>query len=1276
MPIRAAIQCLLVLWLLALPVRAQDYTDPILRTGLENSTCQNGTREDYEQCDDGNATVGDGCAANCRLINCGDSQLDGPFEECDDGDADSNDGCDGRFCFIESGWSCAGSPSVCASDCGDGLVRGAEQCDDHNTNPMDGCSETCQVEVGYQCLGEPSVCALTCGDGVIQSGEQCDDANFRSDDGCSGTCQIEMGFTCTGTPSVCSILESEPNEDGSLSTGGTGVLGNDFGPPTITNALNGGLFTTATDAHILRRFKLNPVGDEDVFVVYNDDSAARSVRADIWLAGPGFGVGVPCGGAIDTGLNLRRASDPFDDGLKAPSEASNDDRNGGADRCSGLSFNIGPNETLFLHVVEYGDNATITDDLLLELSSERLPCGNGVIETGQGEQCDDGNFDNLDGCSSACIIEANFLCRQEPSLCYLVGGEPNDDGVPNTGGAASGNDFGPPTIANVDANSGPAMALELGRVSRRAGTISPAGDEDVYAIRNDFSADQLVRIETWMDATGQGEGQACTTLDANQINLRVDGGGGGLAPGIYQSSRARSATTGDRCAIANVIMAPNTTLYAQLLQANDAGTFGPYLLTVRHQENHCADGAVVGLEECDDGGSGNGDGCSSVCLQETGFQCAGQPSACVNCSTRGEQEPNDVPITATTTLQPPDVTCNASLSPTGDIDFYRLQVPARASLRLQTNDPELVGNCAGSERDTEIQLYAPDGTTLLAADDDDGPGACSLLEAPTDSALVGLQPGTYFVRVNEHGNNAPIAAYRLQASVVSLCGNGVPESTETCDDGNLGNADGCNNQCEIEFGYQCDGTPSLCGVSEPEPNEDGSVSTGGANFVGNDAGSPSVANSSTSLGTKLLSVPTHTINGNLYPAGDEDIVTIQNDTAQARNVTVEIWRNHPGYGVGVACGNSFDTLLRAADVAAGGLAATTLAQNDDRGTGDRCSRLIFPLLAGQTRYVQLMEFQDDQALPGYRMVITSTPPTCGDFLIEAGEQCDDGNVANTDFCSSTCQLQNTSAEVEPNASTANVLSTNNFVLADYLLSGAISPVADNDFVGLRVAAPNSVVRLETQSVISGCDSRTTSVTLYDQAGTSLLSDTVSGMGNCSAITVPLPDTNNYFFRVGESGDDATLANYLLEAQYYTNTASESEPNESLATANTNLMSPNNHLAVPGDHSIETDQDWYMISVPPNAAVRAEIVEANRSVETCESNSIDSRLTLFNSAGAMLISDDDDGRGFCSKLDGKDGDTAARNTSGTTQTWYLRVDASPSANTAAKQFQYQLVYSIR
>ncbi|XP_066517075.1 pregnancy-associated plasma protein A, pappalysin 1a [Hoplias malabaricus] len=50
-------------------------------------------------------------------------------------------------------------------------------------------------------------------------------------------------------------------------------------------------------------------------------------------------------------------------------------------------------------------------------------CGDGVIQRSQGEECDDMNTMNGDGCSSQCKKEPFFNCIDEPSLCYYYDGD-------------------------------------------------------------------------------------------------------------------------------------------------------------------------------------------------------------------------------------------------------------------------------------------------------------------------------------------------------------------------------------------------------------------------------------------------------------------------------------------------------------------------------------------------------------------------------------------------------------------------------------------------------------------------------------------------------------------------------------------------------------------------------------------------------------------------------------------------------------------------------------
>jgi fibro-slime domain-containing protein len=140
-----------------------------------------------------NFVLKDGGANLGLAVNvCGDGTLKG-FEECDDGNVNSGDGCSSQ-CAVEFGFQCPtpGAPCI-PSTCGNGVKEGAEQCDDGNVRPYDGCSPTCHLEVN--CPG--GACVATCGDGLKFPSEACDDGNLRDGDGCSSTCTVEPGITCT-----------------------------------------------------------------------------------------------------------------------------------------------------------------------------------------------------------------------------------------------------------------------------------------------------------------------------------------------------------------------------------------------------------------------------------------------------------------------------------------------------------------------------------------------------------------------------------------------------------------------------------------------------------------------------------------------------------------------------------------------------------------------------------------------------------------------------------------------------------------------------------------------------------------------------------------------------------------------------------------------------------------------------------------------------------------------------------------------------------------------
>jgi cysteine-rich repeat protein len=261
---------------------------------------------------------------------CGNGIISGA-ETCDDGNIGSGDGCSAS-CNVESGFSCNGSPSMCTAinTCGNGIISGAETCDDGNIGSGDGCSASCNVESGFSCNGSPSICTAinTCGNGIISGAETCDDGNTGSGDGCSASCNVESGFSCSGSPSICMAVN----------ICGNGIVGG-------TESCDDGNVATGDGCSSLCTV-------ETGFSCSGSPSVCSSINF--------------CGNGIVGGTEM------CDDGNLIS-----------GDGCDA--------------------NCTLTG------------CGNGVL-TGS-ESCDDGNLSLGDGCSAVCQVETGFSCTGMPSVC-------------------------------------------------------------------------------------------------------------------------------------------------------------------------------------------------------------------------------------------------------------------------------------------------------------------------------------------------------------------------------------------------------------------------------------------------------------------------------------------------------------------------------------------------------------------------------------------------------------------------------------------------------------------------------------------------------------------------------------------------------------------------------------------------------------------------------------------------------------------------------------------
>lgn len=497
-------------------------------------------------------------------------------------------------------------------------------------------------------------------------------------------------------------------------------------------------------------------------------------------------------------------------------------------------------------------------------------CGDGTMSG--SEACDDGNLDAGDGCSATCTVEMGYDCMGMPSMCTPVcgdgmklGNEACDDGNMNAGDCCSATcslESGCEIEPNdTDATANAWTMVAIGNQVKAFN--NPTLDKDVFSIVVPPNNKAMLTAEVKDGPLGATCSNP-TDIDSFLTVRNAQGATLATNDDIVQPTNYCS-----KVSVSNLdpgtyfVEAKRTPLAPAGLATYD------YTLQIDLALTACGDGNIAMGELCDDSNTANGDGCSSVCTIEQGWECSGQPSMCTltcgNGTVSGNEqcddgntmngdgcssmcllesvtanEPNNSCAEASGPLLPPFL-LDGAITPNGDQDYIAITVPTYADLRVETFAPTY-GMCTMGN-DTVIELRGTDCTTVLVTDDEDGINSCSLIDSTViaDASARHLAPGTYFVRVEDYLNNGSIAAYKLQVTFNALCGNGVREgseqcdggpncgsdcmllpfcgdggvaSGEQCDDGGMSSGDGCSNTCTVEADYRCTGAPSMCTLYE------------------------------------------------------------------------------------------------------------------------------------------------------------------------------------------------------------------------------------------------------------------------------------------------------------------------------------------------------------------------------------------------------------------------------------------------------------------------------
>jgi len=392
--------------------------------------CGNGIIEPVEECDDGEdngvvceITYGDEECTYCNEVAyceysgsplttceeitvpgmyCGDGSIQGDYESCES----DSDCLVGEIC---TECSCVSQ----ASECGDGT------CDDDETclTCEEDCGE-CESECGDLTCDDDETC-LTCEEDCGECESECGD----------GTCDTGDGETCTSCEADCGECESECDDGTCDSDEDCSSCPSDCGacPPTCGDGTCDSGETCSscevdcgacppcdltsaawsTEGPVIDGFQVTLIvqgtncnGQGVSFEVFESDDLTSDDPASI---NPPSAIFVG-----DTAISTWTAEWQCDGYIP-------------------LLGCTGGNSEWYFIVDLLQDSDPVLSDFLLEVSEADPTCGNGVVQ--DGEECDDGNEENGDGCSSTCEYEANWPAESwgaRTILTPIEGSSPND----------------------------------------------------------------------------------------------------------------------------------------------------------------------------------------------------------------------------------------------------------------------------------------------------------------------------------------------------------------------------------------------------------------------------------------------------------------------------------------------------------------------------------------------------------------------------------------------------------------------------------------------------------------------------------------------------------------------------------------------------------------------------------------------------------------------------------------------------------------------------------
>ena len=385
-------------------------------------------------------------------------------------------------------------------------------------------------------------------------------------------------------------------------------------------------------------------------------------------------------------------------------------------------------------------------------------CGDGRVEG--DERCDDGNLAVGDGCTPDCHIEGD-VCEAPATLAW----DP---------------------------------AESVWRWSGDLATLFP--DYESVCHSTDRMADAVASF------TAPAAGRYYATADA-AFDVVLSAWSGTCGIGAPQAACADRREAGQAETIEFDLQAGET-VYVVVAESEPAAgspsNAGPFMLTVGAAV--CGDGALQGLEQCEDGNLVPGDGCDANCrfegdtcvdafpLNSAGFLASWADTDFVEPYELPTSRPPWLWVGSTEQFSDEMSACNSLMTGRDGLARFIAPTPGLYSVKLYSTFRSIVFGRTGAGAPCGSQATdCSGGSTLPSA---------GVIQHGGELSWYAWNPGDTLMIQVEGWPNAlvpdPNGPFYLRVYAPGVCGDGIGSYDEECDDGNTVPGDGCDEYCQAE----------------------------------------------------------------------------------------------------------------------------------------------------------------------------------------------------------------------------------------------------------------------------------------------------------------------------------------------------------------------------------------------------------------------------------------------------------------------------------------------